>query len=77
MLTRAFLPSLSVSPTRGRFVDVLDSHILICPVGNGGSYRDYDQFKHLDNRAGIRESFIKALNNQFKETDLLFTLSES
>ena len=58
-------------------MDIYDTHITICPVGNGGTSKDYDTFISIDKRAGVRLRFIKVLTQQFKDTDLTFSLSKS
>ena len=61
---------------RGKFVDVYDTHMTICLVGNAATVKDYETFIHIDKRADIRLRFIKVLSKQFKDTDLAFSLSK-
>lgn len=61
---------------RGKFVDVYDTHMTICPVGDGATTKEYEAFACMDSRLDIRLRFIEALAHEFRHTDLSFTLSK-
>ncbi|XP_041981405.1 phosphomannomutase-like [Aricia agestis] len=69
-----YMSEIQLPAKRGNFVEFRSSMINICPVGRSCSQAERDEFIKYDTENGIRKKFVEALQNEFSDTKLCFTL---
>lgn len=69
-----YMSKLELPAKRGNFVEFRSSMINICPVGRSCSQAERDEFVVFDKKHDIRLKFVKALEENFQDSGLMFAL---
>ncbi|XP_074647423.1 uncharacterized protein LOC141903239 [Tubulanus polymorphus] len=69
-----YMSDLSLPVKRGTFVEFRDGLINICPVGRSCSQAEREQFNTYDKEHHIREKFVAALEKEFADMGLKYSI---
>ncbi|KAK7080854.1 Phosphomannomutase 1 [Halocaridina rubra] len=69
-----YMSDLTLPVKRGTFVEFRNGLINVCPVGRSCSQEERDQFGEYDKVHNIRKTFVAALEKEFAESGLVFSI---
>ncbi|KAG0715091.1 Phosphomannomutase [Chionoecetes opilio] len=69
-----YMSSLTLPVKRGTFIEFRNGMINVCPVGRSCSQEERDQFGDYDKIHHVREKFVKALQDEFPDSGLVFSI---
>jgi len=69
-----YMSKLTLPCKRGTFVEFRKGMINICPVGRSCTMEERQEFFEYDNKHEIRKNFVKALEEEFPNLGLKFSL---
>lgn len=69
-----YLSEIDIPIKRGTFIELRQSMINISPIGRNCSQQERDQFEQYDNVHHIRQNMIKALQQQFPDYHLKYSI---
>lgn len=69
-----YIADLDIPIKRGTFVEYRTGLINVSPIGRNCSQEERDDFEKYDHEHRVRETFIKALQNQFPGYDLKYSI---
>lgn len=69
-----YMSSLTLPVKRGTFIEFRNGLINVCPVGRSCSQEERDQFGEYDKVHHVREKFVKALEAEFPDSGLVFSI---
>ena len=67
-----YMSQLKLPIKRGTFIEFRTGLINVCPVGRSCSQAEREQFFEYDKEYGIRENFVKALEEKFPDLGLVY-----
>ncbi|OAA33771.1 phosphomannomutase [Moelleriella libera RCEF 2490] len=69
-----YVADLDIPVKRGTFVEFRNGMINVSPIGRNASTQERRDFEQFDKGARVRETFVKALKEEFKDLDLTFSI---
>lgn len=69
-----YMSDITLPVKRGTFIEFRNGLINVCPVGRSCSQEERDQFGEYDKEHRIREKFIQALEAEFPDSGLAFSI---
>ncbi|XP_046362305.1 phosphomannomutase 2-like [Haliotis rufescens] len=69
-----YMSDLVLPCKRGTFVEFRSSMINLCPVGRSCSQAERQQFAEFDKQNNVRQKFVDALREEFKDAGLVFAI---
>ncbi|KAF8821215.1 phosphomannomutase [Cardiosporidium cionae] len=72
--TLKYFSELEIPVKRGTFIECRTSMLNLCPIGRSCSYEERNAFVKLDQKEGIRQKFVDALNKEFWTFPVQFAL---
>ncbi|KAK8744203.1 hypothetical protein OTU49_001051 [Cherax quadricarinatus] len=72
-----YMSDITLPVKRGTFIEFRNGLINVCPVGRSCSQEERDQFGEYDKEHRIREKFIQALEAEFPDSGLAFSIDYS
>ncbi|KAJ8612131.1 hypothetical protein CTAYLR_002437 [Chrysophaeum taylorii] len=72
--TLAYLSKLNLPVKRGTFIEFRKGMLNISPIGRNCSRPERDEFETYDKTAGVRTAMVAAMQDEFKDLDLTFSI---
>lgn len=69
-----YMSCLTLPVKRGTFIEFRNGLINVCPVGRSCTQEERDQFGEYDKIHHVREKFVKALQDEFPDCGLVFSI---
>lgn len=69
-----YMSEITLPLKRGNFIEFRNGLINVCPVGRSCSQEEREQFVAYDQKHNIRETFVEALQKEFTDTGLVFSI---
>nr|XP_045582873.1 phosphomannomutase-like [Procambarus clarkii] len=69
-----YMSDITLPVKRGTFIEFRNGLINVCPVGRSCSQEERDQFGEYDKEHHVREKFVKALEAEFPDSGLVFSI---
>lgn len=69
-----YIADLDIPVKRGTFIDFRNGMINVCPIGRQCSYDERLDFVKYDKENFVRQKLIEALNKEFSDVDLKFSI---
>ncbi|KAG9297133.1 hypothetical protein G9A89_019414 [Geosiphon pyriformis] len=68
------IANLDIPKKRGTFIEFRNGMINVSPIGRNCSIEERNEFEEYDQEHNIRRAFVKALNNEFPEFGLNYSI---
>jgi phosphomannomutase len=69
-----YMSKLKIPKKRGTFVEFRNGMINLSPIGRSCSQAEREEFSAFDKQNGIREKFVRALEEKFPDAGLEFVI---
>lgn len=69
-----YLADIDIPIKRGTFIEYRNGMLNISPIGRNCSQEERDDFEKYDKEKGIREKFVKTLEQEFGDLNLKFSI---